>query len=436
MGDPRSFPCRRGGWEKLLAEKGATQAPNPQIDAPRLARGHADRRGADGTVRAGSISLRLYPHNDLTATGIVDELRAQAALAVEHGFDGVMTSEHHGGFHGYLPNPLQVVGLVPRGDAARAGRRPCPLLLPLRPPALVAEEIAWLAARFPGPRRRRRRVGGAARRLRDHARADGRPRRAFHGRLRGAGRDAQRHRPRQARRRSRDRRMRRAPGPDAERGHGLHRGARAPARLGAGILFDSLSTVERCARAHRRVPRGRRHRPVRPDPAGVGRRAAARAARRTSSTCTAAIAATAAMQHWSGDECVGEPTRRRSSTGSSTCCDRTGRRRAEPARARARRHARGRRASRSCAWATRCCPASRAAIGSDRSTSMTPSHLPLRRGRMARPVAPGTDPEAAAAAGRAGAPPAGFLAQGDGGFYTQVVRMPPGFDAPCTRHDH
>jgi alkanesulfonate monooxygenase SsuD/methylene tetrahydromethanopterin reductase-like flavin-dependent oxidoreductase (luciferase family) len=97
----------------------------------------------------GSISLRLYPHNDLDAPAIVDELRVQAALAVAHGFDGVMTSEHHGGFHGYLPNPLQAAGFcldaMPSGWAA-----PAPLLLPLRPPALVAEEVAWLAARFPG----------------------------------------------------------------------------------------------------------------------------------------------------------------------------------------------------------------------------------------------------------------------------------------------
>jgi len=98
---------------------------------------------------AGSVSVRLYPHNDLAAPVIVEELRAQAVLAVEHGFDGVMTSEHHAGFHGYLPNPLQIAGFcldaMPRGWAA-----PAPLLLPLRPPALVAEEVAWLAARFPG----------------------------------------------------------------------------------------------------------------------------------------------------------------------------------------------------------------------------------------------------------------------------------------------
>lgn len=97
----------------------------------------------------GSVSLRLYPHNELPAERIVEAMRAQAQQAVEAGFDGVMTSEHHGGFGGYLPNPLQMAGwlleTMPHGWAA-----PCPLLLPLRPWALVAEEIAWLDARFPG----------------------------------------------------------------------------------------------------------------------------------------------------------------------------------------------------------------------------------------------------------------------------------------------
>src|ERR1043165_2417355 len=97
----------------------------------------------------GSISLRCYPHLDLGAPEIVAELRAQAALAIEHGFDGVMTSEHHGGFHGYLPNPLQAAGWCL--EAMTSGwATPSPWLLRLRPPALVAEEVAWLAARFPG----------------------------------------------------------------------------------------------------------------------------------------------------------------------------------------------------------------------------------------------------------------------------------------------
>jgi alkanesulfonate monooxygenase SsuD/methylene tetrahydromethanopterin reductase-like flavin-dependent oxidoreductase (luciferase family) len=97
----------------------------------------------------GSVSLRLYPHNELPATEVVAEFCAQAKLALDHGFDGIMTSEHHGGFPGYLPNPLQMVTYVleenPAGWVAA-----CPLLLPLRPTALVAEEVAWLAARHPG----------------------------------------------------------------------------------------------------------------------------------------------------------------------------------------------------------------------------------------------------------------------------------------------
>ncbi len=98
---------------------------------------------------AGSISLRLYPHNELDAGGIVREFCDQAVLGLAGGFDGIMTSEHHGGFAGYLPNPLQMCSFIleeyPAGWVA-----PCPLLLPLRPVAQVAEEIAWLDARHPG----------------------------------------------------------------------------------------------------------------------------------------------------------------------------------------------------------------------------------------------------------------------------------------------
>lgn len=97
----------------------------------------------------GSVSLRLYPHNDLAATDIVDELRAQAALASANGFDGVMVSEHHGGFAGYLPNPIQTTGWLLEA-MSHGWAAPCPLLLPLRPAVMVVEELAWLAARFPG----------------------------------------------------------------------------------------------------------------------------------------------------------------------------------------------------------------------------------------------------------------------------------------------
>src|SRR5215831_10954561 len=97
----------------------------------------------------GSISIRLYPHNELDAPGVVAELCAQAALALRLGFDGVMTSEHHGGAPGYLPNPLQMATFVLEENAS-GWAAACPLLLPLRPAALVAEEVAWLAARHPG----------------------------------------------------------------------------------------------------------------------------------------------------------------------------------------------------------------------------------------------------------------------------------------------
>lgn len=96
----------------------------------------------------GSVSLRLYPHD----VGPVDQMaiiRRQAALGVDAGYDGVMVSEHHADFPGYLPNPTQLAGFLldamPSGWAA-----PCPLLLPMKPYALVAEDLAWLEAAYPG----------------------------------------------------------------------------------------------------------------------------------------------------------------------------------------------------------------------------------------------------------------------------------------------
>jgi alkanesulfonate monooxygenase SsuD/methylene tetrahydromethanopterin reductase-like flavin-dependent oxidoreductase (luciferase family) len=97
----------------------------------------------------GSVSLRLYPHNELDAPGVVRELCDQAAFGLSGGFDGVMTSEHHGGFPGYLPNPLQMASFV-LDENGSGWAAPCPLLLPLRPTAQIAEEIAWLDARHPG----------------------------------------------------------------------------------------------------------------------------------------------------------------------------------------------------------------------------------------------------------------------------------------------
>ena len=98
---------------------------------------------------AGSVSIRLYPHNELPAGAIVRELCAQAAVALGHGFDGVMTSEHHGGFAGYMAQPLQMVSFILEENAT-GWVAAAPLLLPLRSTALVAEEVAWLQARHPG----------------------------------------------------------------------------------------------------------------------------------------------------------------------------------------------------------------------------------------------------------------------------------------------
>jgi len=58
----------------------------------------------------GSVSMRLYPHNDLPAADILEELREQARLAIGAGLNGVMTNEHHNGFAGYMPNPVQTAG--------------------------------------------------------------------------------------------------------------------------------------------------------------------------------------------------------------------------------------------------------------------------------------------------------------------------------------
>jgi alkanesulfonate monooxygenase SsuD/methylene tetrahydromethanopterin reductase-like flavin-dependent oxidoreductase (luciferase family) len=99
-------------------------------------------------LRRGSIAILLTPH-DGAPQDTIAELLAQARLAEEAGADGVTFGEHHAGFAGYLPNPLQLATMA----LARTGRvwaAPFPLLLPLRPTGIVAEEAAWLAAAFPG----------------------------------------------------------------------------------------------------------------------------------------------------------------------------------------------------------------------------------------------------------------------------------------------
>ena len=192
----------------------------------------------------GSVSLRLYPHLDLPAHAIVEEMRGQAALAAEHGFDGIMTSEHHGGFAGYLPNPLQAAGWCLEAMAT-GWAAPCPLLLPLRPAALVAEEAAWLAARFPG----RVGVGVASGALRDdfdimHVPMDDLAARFADALTELAGLlDASE--PRALAGDPAIKACAEHPVPLVSAAMGFT-AARRAAALGAGVVFDSLSTPERC----------------------------------------------------------------------------------------------------------------------------------------------------------------------------------------------
>src|SRR4051794_23560960 len=60
-----------------------------------------------------------------------------------------MISERHGGIVGNMPNPIQTAGWLAEA-MADGWVTPCPVLVPLRPAAQVVEDIAWLAARFPG----------------------------------------------------------------------------------------------------------------------------------------------------------------------------------------------------------------------------------------------------------------------------------------------
>jgi alkanesulfonate monooxygenase SsuD/methylene tetrahydromethanopterin reductase-like flavin-dependent oxidoreductase (luciferase family) len=99
----------------------------------------------------GSISVGLAPH-ELPVEDVVAEMLQDARAADRAGFVGFLICEHHAGLPGYIPNPLQFLGWA-LSETTRVWGAPCPLLLPLRPVGIVAEETAWLAARFP------RRVG-------------------------------------------------------------------------------------------------------------------------------------------------------------------------------------------------------------------------------------------------------------------------------------
>lgn len=97
----------------------------------------------------GQVTLGLHLHEGLSPERTIAAIRAEARAAEAAGFDGVTLSEHHGGFPGYLPCPTLAASWI-LAATSRIWSGPCPILLPLRPPRLVAEELAWLNAAFPG----------------------------------------------------------------------------------------------------------------------------------------------------------------------------------------------------------------------------------------------------------------------------------------------
>ena len=204
---------------------------------------------------------------------------AQAGLAEAAGFDGVMTSEHHGGFPNYLPNPLlAATWALEATERAWAGAVP----------AAAATPTGRAGGRGPGldgsalPRSGGRglRGGRAGRRLRGVRRAVRGDARAVQGGAAG--------------------RRRRAPGPRRWPARGGPGGRGAPGRPGAA----GERRAEPCRRSsggrarhrppvrlahlHRagsrgvgRPPGGRRRRVAHPHPARVGGAAAHHLGRRS-----------------------------------------------------------------------------------------------------------------------------------------------------------
>lgn len=106
-----------------------------------------------GPFAAGSISLGLSAVGE-TGGAIIARLVEDASNAVGAGFDGVTLSEHHAGFPGYVPQPMQLASML-RERMSEGWACAGPSVTPLRNPAQVAEELAWAAAAHPG------RVGAA-----------------------------------------------------------------------------------------------------------------------------------------------------------------------------------------------------------------------------------------------------------------------------------
>ncbi|HJQ45696.1 MAG TPA: LLM class flavin-dependent oxidoreductase [Amycolatopsis sp.] len=98
----------------------------------------------------GSLAVKLQLHDELPVEHRLAELLDQARIADAVGFDGIVLGEHHAGvLPGYVPNPVSVIGWLLARTSAVWGA-PCPTLLLPRPTGLAVEELAWLAAAFPG----------------------------------------------------------------------------------------------------------------------------------------------------------------------------------------------------------------------------------------------------------------------------------------------
>ena len=84
-----------------------------------------------------------------TCTSFVQPSRTLSYFGLRGILEPVRTSCTTAASPGYLPNPIQAAGwLLDATDSLWAG--PAPLLLPLRHWTQVAEDVAWMAGRFPG----------------------------------------------------------------------------------------------------------------------------------------------------------------------------------------------------------------------------------------------------------------------------------------------
>ena len=221
----------------------------------------------------------------LDATEIVDELRAQAALAVAARVRRRDDERAPRRVRGLPAEPVAARGLPARRDGRTVGRRRARCCCRCARPRSSPRRSAWLAARFPGPGRPRGRGRRARRRLRDHGRAHGRPhrpiRRAASSSLAAALRVTP---PGRSRPIPRSWRVAEHPIPVLERGRERHRrAARGALPVRVAVRFARHAGAVR-ELSTRTAPR--RRRAVRADPPGVARRTAApRSTAR--STCTA-----------------------------------------------------------------------------------------------------------------------------------------------------